>query len=88
MRRALRLLALAILAAAATWWIAAGANTGWTKTYVAIKKTDPITGIVYEDKDNRFVPGIDFLAASAFAGILVFVVSLLPAFNPKHTTST
>jgi hypothetical protein len=86
MRTALRLLALAILAAAAAWWIAAGSNTGWTKTYTTVQKTDPVTGIVYEEKTDRFVPGVDFLAASAIASMLVFAGSLLPALrkNPKH----
>jgi hypothetical protein len=66
-----RTFALLLLAAAWGWWLAAGANRGWTKTTVPVKRTDEVTGITVDDYQQRFVPGVDFLGAALLgSGIL------------------
>jgi hypothetical protein len=52
------------------FWVARGAHTGWTKTYVEIQRVDDVTGIPYSEKADRFVPGVDFLIPGAGAGFL------------------
>lgn len=85
MRGTIRIVAILLLAGGATLafgtlalWTAAGAHTGWSKTYIEIEKTDEVTGITYPERINRFVPGVDFLfpglaAASVciFAGVVI-----------------
>ena len=71
MKRILQLMAVLVLLAAGTIWLATGANRGWTKTSVVVKTLDPVTeieGITYQ---KTFLPGLDFLGASALvAGLL------------------
>lgn len=50
------------------WWAAAGAHLGWTKSYVTVEQTDPVTGIVYPVRVERLVPGVDILVAGVAAG--------------------
>jgi len=45
MKKALRILAVLVLLAAGTTWLATGASRGWTKTSVMVKTADPVTGI-------------------------------------------
>ena len=71
MKKLLRILALLLVLAAAGFWLAAGANCGWTKTSVPKKTVDAVTGIEGVSYEKKFVPGVDFLAAAAVcAGIL------------------
>ena len=84
MRRALQLLALLLALASAGFWLAAGANRGWTKTSVPKKFVDEVTGqdgITYE---QRFVPGVELLGASLFAAGALAGASLF--FRRKPTT--
>jgi hypothetical protein len=67
MKRLLKLLALFLVLAAATLWLATGANRGWTKTSVPVKTLDPVTGIEGITYEPKFLPGVDFLGA-AFGG--------------------
>jgi hypothetical protein len=71
----LRTLALILLLGAIGYWLAAGANRGWTKTSVPKKIVDEVTGIEGQTYEKKFVPGVDFLAA-------VFVVSMALAGVP------
>ena len=64
----LRLLALAIVFGALGYWLAMGANRGWTKTSVPVKTVDEVTGIEGVTYRKQFVPGVDFLAVAAVAG--------------------
>ena len=67
----LRAVAAILVLAAAGMWLAAGANRGWTKTSMPIKRTDEVTGITVDDYQKRFVPGIDFLGAALLgSGVL------------------
>jgi len=71
MRQPLRLLALLLLGGALVLWLATGANRGWTKTRVPVKKLDEVTGIEGIAYQKRFLPGVDFLGAAALgAGAL------------------
>lgn len=76
-RTATRLLALFILSTCLSWWWFSGADKGWTKTYVTIPATDEITGISYEVKQEKFVPGVDFLALGTGLSFAVFASSFL-----------
>ena len=71
MRRLLRIVALLFLLAAGGLWLATGANRGWTKTSVPVKKLDEVTGIEGIEYPKHFRPGLDFLGAAALgAGLL------------------
>ena len=60
-------------------WLATGANRGWTKTSVPVKRTDEVTGITVDEYKKRFVPGADFLVAASLAsGILAGASFLIP----------
>jgi len=73
----LRWLALAIVIVAIGYWIATGANRGWTKNQVPIKSLDEVTGIEGVTYQKKFVPGVDFLAEAAGAGLLCAGLSFL-----------
>ena len=80
----LRAVAAILVLAAAGMWLAAGANPGWTKTSVPIKRTDEVTGITVDDYQKRFVPGIDFLGASLLgSGILAGASFLFRTKQPQ-----
>jgi hypothetical protein len=89
----LRLLALAIILAAVGWWLAAGANRGWTKNSVPIKTVDEVTGIEGVHYQKQFIPGVDFLAGAAVATILCAGLSFLfrtkrnPQSSNQQTTN-
>jgi hypothetical protein len=71
MKRTMRLLALVVALAAAGTWLATGANRGWTKTSVAKKTVDEVTGLEGITYEKRFVAGVDFLVVGlAGAGLL------------------
>jgi hypothetical protein len=71
MKKILQLLAILVLLAAGTTWLATGASRGWTKTSVMVKTLDPVTGIEGITYQKKFLPGVDFLGASALvAGLL------------------
>jgi hypothetical protein len=72
MKRLLRILAVLVALAGLAYWLAAGANTGWTKNRVAKRTVDEVTGIEAVTFEDRFVPGIDFLGGAAVgAGTLL-----------------
>ena len=62
---------LIVALAAAALWLSLGANRGWTKTSIPLKKVDEVTGIEGVEYRKRFVPGIDFL------GVMLLVAGLL-----------
>lgn len=79
----LRAFAAIIILAAVAYWAAAGANRGWTKTSVPVKTLDDVTGIEGVTYHKKFVPGVDFLAITVGAGIVVAGVSFL--FRTKRS---
>ncbi len=77
MKMFLRVLAAVILLGAGGWWVGAGRNLGWTKNRVAVEKRDEITEIMYMDYEERFVPGVDFLAGAGGFALLLGGISLV-----------
>ncbi len=77
-RNPVRILGLVALAAVFAVWLALGADRGWTKTSVATMHTDEVTGIDYPVIENRFVPGIDFLALGSLGAFALVAVSFFP----------
>jgi hypothetical protein len=73
----LRVVAAILIVAAAGMWLATGANPGWTKTSVPVKRTDEITGITVDEYQKRFVPGIDFLGAALLGSSILTGASFL-----------
>jgi hypothetical protein len=71
-------MALIIALAAVALWLVLGANSGWTKTSVAVVTLDEVTGLEGRTYKKRFVPGVDFLGvalagAGVLAGLSLFV---------------
>lgn len=73
----LRILASVVILAAAAFWLAAGANRGWSKTSVPKKTLDAVTGIEGIEYERQFVPGVDFLAAACLASAILGGASFL-----------
>lgn len=74
MKRFLLIAALIVFLGGLGFWAAKGANTGWTKNRVEKKAIDEVTGIEAITYEERFIPGVEFLAgvavgAGALAGI-------------------
>ncbi len=77
---------LAVLATVA--WVGLGANRGWTRTSVAVKTIDQVTGIEGIEYRKQFVPGLDFLGgtllgAGFLAGTSLFFRNQKPKQNQK-----
>ena len=87
MRATLRIIAALVLLAAVVWWWRAGSHTGWTKTSVQVWKYDEITEISYPETEKRFVPGVDFLAAST-AGAAILAGASLFFRRKNHGTKS
>ena len=62
MKRFLRASALLVAAGSLTLWFVTGAHRGWTRTSVAVEKTDEVTGLTYTEYEKRFVAGVEILA--------------------------
>lgn len=82
MKTTLRTLALILLLGAIGYWLATGANRGWTKTSVPKKIVDEVTGIEGQTYENKFVPGVDFLAAVVMVSLALAGASFL--FGTKN----
>lgn len=86
-RNILRVLALVLVVSAVVVWLATGANRGWTKTSVPIKKTDEVTGIMYDEYQKRFVAGVDFLGAALLGAGVLMAASFLFRKNTNPTSN-
>jgi TRAP-type C4-dicarboxylate transport system permease small subunit len=84
-KKTLRILAVILVLAFAGFWLASGANRGWTKTSVPVKTLDEVTGIEGITYEKKFVPGIDFLTVGVGATVLLAGVSFL--FERNQTKS-
>lgn len=86
-RTVFRTFALLLFVAAMALWLVTGANRGWTKTSVPVKRTDEVTGITVDDYQKRFAPGADFLGAALLgSGILAGASFLIrkPPTQPSN----
>jgi hypothetical protein len=71
MKRALKVMGVVLATAAGVLWLATGANRGWTRTSVAVRTVDEVTGIEGISYRKQFVPGLDFLGSALLgAGLL------------------
>jgi hypothetical protein len=86
MKKILQSLALLVMLAAGATWLATGANRGWTKTSVAVKTLDPVTGIEGISYEKKFLPGVDFLGAAALGAGLLAGASLFFRSHKQTTT--
>jgi hypothetical protein len=71
----LRWAAVAVGVSGAIFWVACGANRGWSKTSVPIHKKDPVTDQDYIEWQKKFVPGVEFIAADVGVAVVLFGVS-------------
>ena len=86
MKKTLQILAVLVLVAAGTTWLSTGANRGWTKTSVAVKTLDPVTGIDGISYEKKFLPGVDFLGAAFGGAVLLAGASLF--FRKSKTNNS
>ncbi len=59
------------------FWAAAGWNLGWTKTQIAVKQIDAITGIEFITYKKHFMPGVELLALGVGLSVALFAVTFL-----------
>jgi len=83
MKKILQRFAALVLLTAGTLWLATGANPGWTKTSVAVKTLDPVTGIEGITYERKFLPGVDFVGAALGGAALLAGASLFFS-KPKN----
>ena len=83
LRLTLRILGLFCASCTVGIWLLCGADPGWTKTSVAIQKTDEITGIGYTVIEERFIPGVDFLVAGLAGSAFLAGLGFLPTLRKK-----
>ena len=76
MKRSLQILSLLVMVSTMGIWIATGSNRGWTKTSVAVRTLDDVTGIEGISYQKKFLPGVDFLAAGTLTAIFLGTGSL------------
>jgi len=83
-RKTLRRLAVILPLAALAVWLATGASRSiFTRTSDPIKTPDPVTGLDRIEWKPAFVPGLDFLGASALTAAVLAGASFL--FRKKKT---
>ena len=75
MRTGFRLAALGVLTVTLALWFFGGPNLGWTKTSVAVPFKDDITGIDAVRWEQRFLPGLDFLAGGLVTSAVLLAIS-------------
>ena len=76
-RTTLRLVALTVALGTIVLWFFGGPNLGWTKTSVMSEEIDPVTELKRPVWENRFLPGVDFLAGGLIGSALILGGSFL-----------
>ena len=64
------------------FWAAAGWNPGWTKTQIAVKQSDAITGIEFITYKKHFMPGVELLALGVGISLALFAITFIRR-NPR-----
>ena len=77
MKRILRIVAVLVALGGLGFWLAAGANTGLTKNRVEKRTVDEVTGIEAVAYEDKFVPGVEFLAGIAVGAGTLVAISLI-----------
>jgi len=83
LKKLIRSASVLLLITVVAVWFVLGAHLGWTKTSVSTQKIDEITGIEYPVFEDRFVPGVEFLAVGIGLALALASVTFLPIF-PKN----
>lgn len=84
MKRILCLLALILAVASGLAWLGLGANRGWTRTSVAVKTLDEVTGIEGIEYHKQFVPGLELLGAALLGAGMLAGASLFFCHQPTN----
>ncbi len=69
MVRALQALGVLFWVVGLGWWLAGGANRGFTRNQEQVKVLDEITGIEAIEWRQKFSPGLEFLGGALAAGV-------------------
>ena len=77
MKTTLRVLALLVAVGAIGFWVAGGANRGWSRTSEAVRTVDEVTGIEGIEYRQRFVPGLEILGGALLGAGLLAAASFL-----------
>ena len=81
---ALRACSALLLGGILAYWMLNGAHRGWNMDRVPLEKIDEITGIAYVEYEERFVPGMEFLAVGVAASAVLFGLSFLFRKRVSH----
>ena len=87
-RKTIRFLVLLGTGLVFGFWLSAGAHTGWSMDRVPVEMTDEITGLVYTEYEERYVPGIEVLGGAFAVGALLFAVTFLPLKKSNSAQKT
>lgn len=88
MANLLRILSLVLTVMVILVWAMLGAHLGWSQTRVPTERVDPITEIKFTEYEDRFVPGVDFLAVGLAGSLGLGVIgSLLARKSQKNQIS-
>ncbi|RME67268.1 MAG: hypothetical protein D6781_13555 [Verrucomicrobia bacterium] len=82
LHRFLLIAATLVTVAALAIWAARGAHPGWSRSRTPVKQTDPVTGIEFTTWDERWTPGLDFLAG---AGGVAAILALTCLWRMRHS---
>jgi hypothetical protein len=83
MKRNLRIVSLVFALISVSAWVFLGANRGWTRTSVATRTVDEVTGIEGIQYQKRFIPGVDLLGGALMLAGLTACASLFLTHQPK-----
>jgi len=86
MKRTLQSLAALVALAGILIWISAGGRRGWTQTSTPVTSIDQVTGLEGITYQQRFLPGLDFLAGALLGAGLLAGASLM--FRNKTNQSS
>ncbi len=86
MKKPLLIAAICIDLATLSLWLATGAHRGWTKTREIVMEIDPVTGQENNFQRDKFVMGVELLAAGLLgAGVLAGAALVLKS-KPDKTS--
>jgi len=85
-RRLFRIAALLTFIGCVGFWAARGARLGWSQHRVPIQEVDEVTGLDYVRYEERFVPGLEWLAGGCAVAVLLFGASFLVRSKLSQST--
>ncbi len=88
LRLPLRACSLLLVLVTVGFWAAKGAHRGWSQHRVPVRKIDEVTGIVFTAYEDRFVPGVEVLAAGSALAAAIFGATFLLRASPTRPNPT